>query len=356
MIVRNEEEVLEQCLESVDEVCDEIIIVDTGSTDRTKEIAQKFTNKIMDFQWIDDFSAARNYSFSLATKEYILWLDADDILLQRDLEKLKTLKRCLDPSVDSVSMKYILSFDEYYNPSFYLRRNRLVKRTNNFKWRGPVHEYLEVRGRIVNADIAVIHRKEEKKSTHSPSNRNLQIYEKLLASGEEFSPRNLFYYANELKDHKRMKDAITYYNKFLDTGRGWVEDRIRACLYLADIYRILNKEEMEMEVLLKTFHFEYPRPESSCRLGDLFQKEGNFRMAVYWYYTAISNKPESPQGFHHEAFSTWYPHLSLCKCHWKLGEVDKAIEHNDIVAITRPNDPRVLYNQEFFRKNENINV
>ncbi|MER2072437.1 MAG: glycosyltransferase family 2 protein, partial [Psychrobacillus sp.] len=79
MIVKNEEEVIGRCLASVKDIVDEINIVDTGSTDQTKEIVKQYTNRIFDFKWIDDFAAARNYSFEQATKEYILWLDADDV-------------------------------------------------------------------------------------------------------------------------------------------------------------------------------------------------------------------------------------------------------------------------------------
>ena len=104
MIVKNEEEVLEQCLKSVNKACDEIVIVDTGSTDLTKEIARKFTDKIFDFEWINDFAAARNFAFSKATKDYILWLDADDLLLQEDLEELLKLKSKLSQNIDVVSM------------------------------------------------------------------------------------------------------------------------------------------------------------------------------------------------------------------------------------------------------------
>lgn len=68
---KNEEEVLERCLNSLKGLMDEIIIVDTGSTDSTKEIAARYTDKIYDFSWCDDFAAARNFSFSKATQEYI---------------------------------------------------------------------------------------------------------------------------------------------------------------------------------------------------------------------------------------------------------------------------------------------
>ncbi|PET44572.1 glycosyltransferase family 2 protein, partial [Bacillus cereus] len=80
MIVKNEEHTLARCLDSIANIPDEIIIIDTGSTDNTKKIAATYTKHIFDFQWCNDFSQARNYSFQQATQEYILWLDADDIL------------------------------------------------------------------------------------------------------------------------------------------------------------------------------------------------------------------------------------------------------------------------------------
>ncbi|OAA83364.1 SPBc2 prophage-derived glycosyltransferase SunS [Clostridium ljungdahlii] len=131
MIVKNEEDTIGRCLDSVKEVVDEFVIVDTGSSDNTKNVIKKYTNNIYDFKWIDDFSAARNFAFSKATKEYIFWLDADDILLPEDIKKFKFLKKNLDTSIDSVTMKYNISFDEYGNITTSYRRNRLVKREKN---------------------------------------------------------------------------------------------------------------------------------------------------------------------------------------------------------------------------------
>ena len=79
MIVKNEERVLARCLDSLSGLADEIIIVDTGSDDKTKEIALSYTDHVYDFVWVDDFSAARNYSFSKAAMVYIYVADADEV-------------------------------------------------------------------------------------------------------------------------------------------------------------------------------------------------------------------------------------------------------------------------------------
>lgn len=91
LIVKNEEHCLERCLQSVQGLVDEIIIVDTGSTDATKQIAQQYTNNIIDFSWVDDFSAARNESLRHATKDWILVLDADEMLSSSDHLRIRAL-------------------------------------------------------------------------------------------------------------------------------------------------------------------------------------------------------------------------------------------------------------------------
>ena len=74
---------MDRCLSSVKGLVDEIIIVDTGSTDATKQIALQYTDQVFDFAWIDDFAAARNYAFLKANVEYCMWLDADDVIEER---------------------------------------------------------------------------------------------------------------------------------------------------------------------------------------------------------------------------------------------------------------------------------
>ena len=96
MIVRDEEKNLPNCLESVRGVFDEIVIVDTGSQDRTKEIARSFGARVFEFAWVDDFAAARNEALAHATGDYAFWLDADDVVEPVQVEKLRALLGSLE--------------------------------------------------------------------------------------------------------------------------------------------------------------------------------------------------------------------------------------------------------------------
>ena len=130
MIVKNEEKILSRCLDCLRDIADEIIIVDTGSTDNTKEIAKKYTDKIYDFEWIKDFSAARNYSLSFATKDYIYCADADEVIEPEEQKKFIALKQVLTPDIDIVQMLYTnqLQFNTVYN---YSKRNGVVTTLGN---------------------------------------------------------------------------------------------------------------------------------------------------------------------------------------------------------------------------------
>ena len=106
MIVKNEERVLERCLKSICDLVDEIVIVDTGSTDQTREIAARFTQRIYDYKWKDDFADARNFAFSKAGCEYIYTADADEVLDEENRRKFKILKETLMPEIEIVQMYY----------------------------------------------------------------------------------------------------------------------------------------------------------------------------------------------------------------------------------------------------------
>ncbi|MDI9413886.1 MAG: glycosyltransferase family 2 protein [Bacillota bacterium] len=346
MIVKDEEKVLGRCLDSVAHLVEEIIILDAGSSDKTKDIAKNYTEKIYDFKWIDNFAVARNKSFSYATKDYIFWLDADDILTEDAQKQLVELKKTLEKDVDFVSMIYNLAFDEYGNVSFFLRRNRLVKRNRNFKWHGYVHEYLEVYGKGYHSDVAITH-----ESSGGFSDRNLRIYEKMLENNEEFTPRDLYYYGNELFDHRKYSKAIQVYKRFLDDNKGWIEDNIACCGKMADCYYHLGDEEKAMSSILRSLRYDGPRAEFCNRIGNYFLSKDNYLTAIFWYKLATQIKQGKYHlGFSNPAYSTWVPHLQLCVCFSRLGAYKLAYLHNEAARHYRPDDLSILHNKSFLEE------
>jgi glycosyltransferase involved in cell wall biosynthesis len=143
MIVRNEAHQLADCLESVHPLFDEIIVVDTGSTDGTCEVARQFTNHVHPFAWCDDFSAARNESLRHATGEWVFWLDADDRLTAPSAEKLARLFARLNGQPAVYLMDTICKARTREESDRRLSHVRLFRRHPAIAWKRRVHERLD---------------------------------------------------------------------------------------------------------------------------------------------------------------------------------------------------------------------
>jgi glycosyltransferase involved in cell wall biosynthesis len=283
MIVKNEEEVLARCLASARDLADEVVVVDTGSEDSTKEIARRFTDKVYDFQWVDSFAAARNYAFSKGTCPYLMWLDADDVLLPEDAKAMRALKESLDSSVDTVMMKYNIAFDEQGRPTFSYYRERLLRNCPQARWEGAIHEVITPFGKILHSPAAITHRRKAK----TDPLRNLRLFERLLARGETLSPREQFYYARELYYNSRFAEAAQLLERFLNEGKGWVENNIEACRVQAQCWSALNQPEQALQALLRSFRYDAPRAEICCELGYHYFVRQELERAVQWYQTAL---------------------------------------------------------------------
>lgn len=346
MIVKNEEEVIERCLLSIRNVIDEIIIVDTGSTDRTKEICSKYTTQIYDYTWNDNFSEARNYSFGLASMEYVMWLDADDIVLEEDNQKLQQLKATLDSSVTAIMMKYHSGKDLQGNTLLSYYRERIVKRDCNFKWKEAVHEYIEISGNIMNADIAITH---AKPASAIQSSRNINIYEKMKTDGISLSARGTYYYARELKDHNRISDAIIQFEEFLNSGLGWMEDNISACGELAKCYQLINSPEKALQSLFRSFIYDLPRAEICCQIGYYYKEKENYESAAFWFHLILSlKKPENSWGFLWLDSWDFIPLIECAVCYDRLGDYIKGEEYNDRALLLKPDSIPALNNKAYF--------
>ena len=345
MIVKNEEMHIARCLDSIAKLVDEIIIVDTGSSDRTIEIVSDYTSKVYSYPWKDDFSDARNFSFSKASMDYCMWMDADDILEETQQDKFVQLKETLSANADIVMMKYHTSFDEAGNPSFTYFRERWIRNCSQYRWIGAVHEVIPPNGNIVYSDIAICHKKEHA----GDPDRNLNIYQKMLAKGKLLDPRQQYYYGRELYYHKQYQEAITVLEQFLLSADGWIENKIEACSICANCYYGLGQEQSALNSLLRSMSFDLPRAELCCEIGKYFLEHGNYHTAVYWYETARNRpKNEHSGGFVLPDCYDYIPFLQLCVCYDKMGDHKKAKEYNERAGVCKPYSKAYLYNKQYF--------
>jgi GT2 family glycosyltransferase len=163
MIVKNEEANLADCLKSVEGLVQEMVIVDTGSTDKTKEIAASFGAKVVDFPWVDSFAAARNVTLEHATGDYCFWLDADDRVNDANRENLKALFESLPRNqLVGFSMKCECLPDPVTKITTVVDHIRLFPRHRSVRWKYRVHEQIlpalrQQSGQVHWTDVVIHH-------------------------------------------------------------------------------------------------------------------------------------------------------------------------------------------------------
>lgn len=318
MIVKNEEKRLARCLDSIADLMDEIIIVDTGSTDATKKIAARYTDKIYDFTWIDDFSAARNFAFSKASKEYIYSADADEVLSSENRDRFRMLKEMLLPEIEIVQMKYgnqlqygtVYNFDEEYRP-------KLFKRLREFVWVESIHETVRTEPLVYDSDIVITHLPEE-----SHAKRDLAQFAKQLEKGIRLSKRLHGMYARELfvaGDAQDFAQAADFFQTSAsDTARS-AEEVTEACCVAAKAARLAGEDKLFFKYCSKVIAGE-GCSEICCEMGHYYEDDGDYEEAVIWYYNAAYET--SPVLSY--ASGKKEPLEGLVRCYRKMGMEEQA--------------------------------
>lgn len=284
MIVKNEEDILKRCLDSLDGLYDEAIIVDTGSTDSTKEIAKEYTDKVFDFQWIDDFSAARNYAMSKATCDYVYMADADEVIDEENRKKFLVLKEALDKDVEIVQMAYVnqLENGSVYNFDRELRA-KLYKRCRSFTFVDPIHEVVRENPVVYDSDIDIIHMQQI-----NHSGRDLKTFRKAIERDGGLSNRLIDLYARELLMGGTPEDfdaARDYFEGLYQSGS--LPEGILRSVYVVLAECALLSEDANN--LLKYSIKDVASGGSSemcCIMGAYFEKIGELSEAAMWYYNA----------------------------------------------------------------------
>ena len=226
MIVKNEEALLGRCLDSV-KGADEIIICDTGSIDKTIEVAQKYTDKIYtDYVWNDDFASARNHAKSKATGDWILSIDADEFC-----HDFSEVRKAVDQATDTdeaIWVHMIAEGDQKLNFTF----ARLFRNLPHIYWKEPIHNHLSVNGH--GSEIGNIEITFGWSPAHSlDPDRALRVLEK--AAQEDPSPRRLFYLGREYWYKGMLPQCTNVLGKYVQIAY-WEAEKAEAFLIMSQAY------------------------------------------------------------------------------------------------------------------------
>ena len=350
MIVKNESEVLRRALDGIKSVVDEIVIVDTGSTDDTMAIASEYTDKVYSFVWRNDFSAARNFALSHVASDYWIWLDADDIVPLRTAHAINKFIKSCDGSVDVVMMPYALggNVEKGGKGAFTFYRERIVKNRSDFYWQGRVHEAVAPHGNIVKLPCEIVH---GKPLSRSAGTRNLDIYREMLACGEKLEPREQYYYARELYFNGLFSDARAEFGKFLTVRGGLLANKVDASLMLARCNRRLGDTAGAIEALFGGFLFGLPTGEACCELGSIYFDAQDYRRSAYWYELASRSRPDPDSGaFVDIDCYGFIPFVWLTVCYDRIGDTKKAYRYHRRARKIYPDHPSVAANQSYFER------
>ena len=307
IIAKNEEENIERCLKSIQHFNCEIIVVDTGSTDRTKEIAHQYATKVLDFAWINDFSAARNFSIANASYDWILILDCDEWVQEADPEQfmqlardyptyMGRLKRKNLTYIDSEKQIYIDMVERFFNRRYY-------------HYEGVIHEQVTPTSprKLIAFDIplTVLHSGYvgTKEELEDKRNRNMTLLMQELERHPD-DPYLYFQIGQEYYCEEDYENAIAYYGKVLTYDlpptmeylRMTVQAYGNSLLYLDRI-----EEALQYEQIYDTFG---NTPDFVFLMGRIYYKSGQLLKALTEFIKATSMSNPHAEGTN--TYLSWY--------------------------------------------------
>ncbi|MCR4319294.1 MAG: tetratricopeptide repeat protein, partial [Candidatus Brocadiaceae bacterium] len=367
MIVKNEEKFLAQCLKSIKDTVDEIIIVDTGSTDKTVEIAQSFGAKVYHHPWRNSFSEARNHSLSYATCDWILQIDADEALEQTDIPLLHKLIQ-----TDSYNAIYVAIYSELpggQSKHYYSR----VFRRGKAHYEGIVHNQLILDGNAMPSETRLYH------YGYNLSTDEMQKKYKrtgdLLRKQVAGNPNNIFALANLIRNYRNEYD----FDKVIELGEKGLNVPVsqtdidhrnqRLRIYIDLAYALLNTNQINRaEELCRDAISENPDSlDVLYVMGDILSRKGEFDDAINYFkrYLVIKDKENKNPAFNIRIVDTYYyehkAYNNIGECYNRLGVLSKAepaykkaIELNNNESLYYSNLAHLHISQNRFQEAENI--
>lgn len=326
MIIKNEEKYLARCLEAIKDYVDEIIIVDTGSTDSSKDIAKQYTHKVYDFKWCNDFSSARNFSISKATNDWILVLDADEIILEFDKDNVYRFIEKYKKEKTVGRIKVINLFEEDGEIKKNITYISRLFNKNIFCYEGIIHEQIIAKNKkhhqVKSIGINVEHfgYLDENMRSKNKFERNIS----LLKSEINKNPKDPYYHYQLGKTYykvKRYKEALENFKEAIS-----ICDNFR-CEYAEDLitsygYALLKCEKYSEAMELVNYQQYYSQSSDyNFIIGLICMNNGRFQEAINEFKKCIGGTEGRIKGI-----NSYQPNYNIGVIYETLGFQEKAME------------------------------
>lgn len=298
MIVKgddDEAEMLDRALECLSPHVDGIFITSTykkgdNPNEKVNTVCGKYKANVSYFQWVNDFSKARNFNFSKVPKffDYIMWVDADDVV--QNPEKIKPLIE-QNPSVDAFAFWYYYEIDKENNPIVIHKKTQIVRNDGCVEWVGKLHEDFK-ENRSLNVKFTdLITRVHLTTPEHAKENqkRNVEI-SKDEAKINPNDPRVYFNLANSYYGYGKIKEARTVYRKFIETSQS-EDEKYLAYQRLSDVEKRLNNKDEAIKCLLIAIGMFPEIPDAFNQLGYLYFSYNMLDLAEKYLLIGLTIKP-----------------------------------------------------------------
>ncbi|MBI4507761.1 MAG: glycosyltransferase [Chloroflexi bacterium] len=354
VIAKNEEENVPRCLGSVRDVADEIVFIDTGSTDRTVELARELGAEVYHVQWQNDFAAAKNAAISHATGDWILFLDADEALTPGYGPRLRALI-AQHPTEPPVALRVLIRNwlgDERNPTEFTHRLPRLFTRHPRIAYRGPIHEQLlhlddVTQLQYPSTDEVVIDHfgyARQVMQRKGKFQRNLPMLERYLAE----HPYDPFANFNLGMQYFSMQQYAAAADMLIRTIRLGQRQGIVATDYMPAAFAqamaalaMANRVDEAIELGREGADL-YQHPDLYHNLGGLYLQAGRYIDARTWFERAIE-LGQSPSQFPSDpTTTTWRPLHGLATVYHRLGQPDRAYAYIQRALTYAPQHPPLL--------------
>lgn len=349
MIVKNEERYLEKCLESVKELVDEMIIVDTGSTDKTVEIARRMGAQIYHYEWENDFSKARNYSLSHAKMEWILLMDGDDEFCREDRDKFVILVN--NSKKDGHFFKTLSYVGDLPGKDIVMNLNlRLIRNNKGHCFTGAIHEQITCNNKPIDykkfssEDLRVFHYGYLLKVALEKDKRRRNI--EMIQSELEKDPNNAFHIFNLGNEYFALGDldkALETFNKIYPTmnyNLGYSSKLVIRRIMCFEELRLYDKALEAIDEGLKIYNkftdLEYIR-------GLIYLKSKKYTLAMDSLRICIKMGKSPTEIEFLEGCGTYRPYEVLGGIHFEMGEYKRALDHYEKALSNNPKLQDILY-------------